>query len=260
MRINSIKIGCRSEMTSGDIGTDSLLIYFRSPVVFLSGGRERRISGNSAVLITGSYKQSFRASEGQPLRYDCISFRMSSADKQYLSSLDISVDEPVELSDDYVIAGMIKCMKAQFMKRSRNSAEFMELSMRLLFITVSEANDSYEHKAEKAVPRYGELKKLREAIYDEPMGEWNSDVLAAEMGISRAYFHRIYLSAFGVTCRQDVIESRLLYAADLLRTTDLSVSAVAERCGYESDSYFMRQFRQHKGCTPTEYRNSSADE
>ena len=259
MRINSIKIGCRSEMFAGDIGTDSLLIYFRSPVVFLSGGREHHLSGSSAVIITGSYKQSFRAVNGQQLRYDCISFRMSSADKQYLSTLDISVDEPVELSDDYVIAGLIKCMKAQLLKKSRNSAEFMELSMRLLFIAVSEANDRYEHTAEKSVPRYAELKRLREAIYDEPMGEWNSDMLAAEMGISRAYFHRIYLSAFGVTCRQDVIESRLLYAADLLKTTELSVSAVAERCGYESDSYFMRQFRQHKGCTPTEYRNRSDD-
>ena len=260
MRINSIRIGCRSEMSAGDIGTDSLLIYFRSPVVFFSGGRERNFGAGTAVVISGSYKQSFHAVNGQQLRYDCISFRMSSADKQYLSSLDISVDEPVELKDDYVFAGLIKCMKAQHLKKSRNSAEFMELTMRLLFIAVSEANENYEHTAEKSVPRYGELKKLREAIYDEPMGEWNSDVLAAEMGISRAYFHRIYLAAFGVTCRQDVIESRLLYAADLLKTTELSVSQLAEQCGYESDSYFMRQFRQHKGCTPTEYRNSSSDE
>lgn len=260
MRINSIKIGCRSEMSAGDINTDSLLIYFRSPVLFFSGGREQRFNGSTVVIITGSYKQSFRAAGGHKLRYDCISFRMSSADKQYFASLDIPADQPVELSDDYVIAGLIKCMKAQHMKKSRNSAEFMELTMRLLFIAVSEASDHYEHTADKSVPRYAELKKLREAIYDEPMGEWNSDVLAAEMGISRAYFHRIYLAAFGVTCRQDVIESRLLYAADLLKTTDLSVSAVAERCGYESDSYFMRQFRQHKGCTPTEYRNSPEEE
>ncbi|HOR22293.1 MAG TPA: AraC family transcriptional regulator, partial [Ruminococcus sp.] len=74
-----------------------------------------------------------------------------------------------------------------------------------------------------------------------------------------AYFHRIYRQAFGVTLRQDVIESRLIAAAELLETTDLSVSAIAERCGYFSDSYFMRQFRLHKGCTPTEYRRRAAE-
>ena len=136
MRINSIRIGCRSEMSAGDIGTDSLLIYFRSPVVFFSGGRERNFGAGTAVVISGSYKQSFHAVNGQQLRYDSISFRMSSADKQYLSSLDITVDEPVELKDDYVFAGLIKCMKAQHLKKSRNSAEFMELTMRLLFIAV----------------------------------------------------------------------------------------------------------------------------
>ncbi|MBQ1519507.1 MAG: helix-turn-helix transcriptional regulator, partial [Ruminococcus sp.] len=27
-----------------------------------------------------------------------------------------------------------------------------------------------------------------------------------------------------------------------------------ETCGYDSDAYFMRQFKQHKGFTPSEYR------
>lgn len=74
------------------------------------------------------------------------------------------------------------------------------------------------------------------------------------MNISRTYFHRIYSKAFGVTFMQDVINSRLAAAADMLTGTNRSVSYIAEKCGYDSDSYFMRQFRKHYGCTPTEYR------
>ena len=71
---------------------------------------------------------------------------------------------------------------------------------------------------------------------------------------SRTYFHRLYFEAFGVTCRQDVIESRLLKAADLLKNTGKSVTEIAEACGYDSESYFMRQFKKHKECTPSEFR------
>lgn len=257
MKINSIKLGCRSEL-SGSVSSsaDSLLIFFRSPVLYSSGSTERRLSSSSAVVVTGGYKQSIRAVPGHKLRYDCISFRMSSADKQYISTLDISADVPVELSDETTFSGLIRGMKSQSMHKSRNTAEFLELSMRLLFIVLSDAGEKNTVPEERAIPHFSKLKKLRESIYDDPTGEWDSDLLAAEMGISRAYFHRIYLAAFGVTCRQDVIESKLLYAADLLKNTDYSISVIAEQCGYESDSYFMRQFRQHNGCTPTEYRKS----
>ena len=257
MKINSIKLSCRSELSApGASSTDSLLIFFRSPVIYVSGSNERRLSACSAIVVTGGYKQSFRPVPGHKLRYDCISFRMSSADKQYISTLDISADVPVELSDEVTISGLIRGMKSQAMHKSRNTAEFLELSMRLLFIVLSDAAEKSPSPEKREIPHYSELKKLRDSIYDDPTGAWDSDLLAAEMGISRAYFHRIYLAAFGVTCRQDVIESRLLYAAELLKNTDHSISVIAEQCGYESDSYFMRQFRQHKGCTPTEYRKS----
>jgi AraC-like DNA-binding protein len=75
-----------------------------------------------------------------------------------------------------------------------------------------------------------------------------------EMRISRTYFHRLWFAAFGVTCRQDVIESRLLRAAELLKNTDKSVYEIAVDCGYDSESYFMRQFKKHKNCTPSEFR------
>ena len=72
--------------------------------------------------------------------------------------------------------------------------------------------------------------------------------------MGRSYFHKIYHEAFGVTYRQDEIKSRMAYACKLLTETNTSVSVIAEKCGYETESFFMRQFRQQMGCTPTEYR------
>lgn len=259
MKINRIRLNCsRTAPAAGEASSDAVLMYFRTPAVFIIGGEEKRIRRSSAVVFSSGYRQYFRSAvPGKPLKYDYVSFRASNADRQYIASLGVPLDVPVELHDDFVIAGLLKCMKSQSMKNSRHTAEFMELSMRMIFISLTAPADSSKADEKPDVPRYADLKALRETIYDDPMNTWTTDELSAELGVSKAYFHRIYFAAFGVTCRQDVIESRLLYAAELLKNTDLSVSAIAEQCGYDSDSYFMRQFKQHKGCTPSEYRRRS---
>ena len=210
MKITRIKLNCSEEAEmKRDISTDSALFYFKSPVVFSKAGRRIKMRGNSAAIFSSGYMQNFQPALGTKFCCDYVLFRMSAGDKQYLSASGIPIDEPIEVGDDYVVSGILRCMKAQSMRQNSANDEFMELSLRTIFIALN---------------------------------------------ISRSYFHRIYLAAFGVTCRQDAIESRLQYAAELLRDNSLTLSEIAEKCGYESDSYFMRQFKQHKGCTPTEYR------
>ena len=44
------------------------------------------------------------------------------------------------------------------------------------------------------------------------------------------------------------------FAKKLLRTTDLSISDVAIRLGYNQTSSFIRKFKQCENRTPNEYR------
>lgn len=110
--------------------------------------------------------------------------------------------------------------------------------------------------AEKAVlvPHYDKLDALRRDIYLNPSANWNIQDICEQLCISRPYFHKIYLAAFGTTCTQDVIESRIAHAKTLLAATDDAVSVVSQKCGFETDVYFMRQFKRHTGMTPTAYR------
>jgi len=262
MKITKIILGSRrTGNVCGERNDDYCLYLFRTPVVFDLSGTEKVCTGSSAVLFTGGKQQYFRPQDGRTMKFDIVQFRPSSSDKQYAASMNIPFDEPVELGDDFVIASLIKSMKVRSGISGRRNSEFMELAMRMILICMGDMCTA-EQTAQpvRDVPMYHRFKELREEIYDDPMRTWSVDELCSELDISRTYFHRIYLSAFGVTFLQDVIESRLVYAEELLSETELSVSAVAEQCGYDSDSYFMRQFKQHRGCTPTEYRRKAASE
>lgn len=248
----------RDSAVSNERIIDCQLLYFRTPAIFSIKGRDITIDGRSVMICSKGSHRSFRPSSSKGVRYDIITLNMNSSDKQYADSMNIPFDQPIALSDDYVVSAMLRTMSSHIMHKSLYQSEFMELSMRLILIAISENCHRLPSDKLETVPRYSELKALRDAIYDDPMNHWSAEEISEDMGISRPYFHRLYQAAFGVTCRQDIIESRLIYASELLRTTDMSVSAVAETCGYDSDAYFMRQFKQHKGCTPSEYRRRAA--
>jgi AraC-like DNA-binding protein len=255
VKINRIQLNCRQEAAFNvESGDDPLFVFFRTPVICRENGAERTIAQSSAVILSEKSKQTFSPVKDSPLRYDIVSFSTSSSDRQYISNLGIEYNVPVELDDDYIISSTLHSIKSQSMHRGKHFNEFIDLSLRIIFVILSEAKANISLLPEEKIPRYAELKSLRDAMYEEPMNSWSVDEICEDMKISRTYFHRLYMKSFGVSFRQDVIESRLLHAADLLKNTDLSVTAISEICGYDSESYFMRQFKSRKGCTPSEYR------
>ena len=53
-----------------------------------------------------------------------------------------------------------------------------------------------------------------------------------------------------------ITHGRMALARELLRTTDQSVTTVAEAVGYASPSHFHRTFRRAHGATPAQWRNA----
>ncbi len=254
MKITKIRTAeNRSAEIKGDAVQEHSFYLFRSPVIFTIGGVDRAFAKGAAILYEGGVSRRFRGTVSRGLKYDLVEFRLSSAGREYIEGLEIPLNTPVEIYDDYSIAEAIRNLDMHCQTAGRRRAELCELYLRIILISLEEAVCGIE-MAEKDVPRYPQLKEIRREMYDNPVENMSVDKLCRRLAVSRTYFHRIYMAAFGVTFRQDAIKSRLSYACGLLLETELTVNVIAEKCGYESESYFMRQFRQHMGCTPSEYR------
>lgn len=63
---------------------------------------------------------------------------------------------------------------------------------------------------------------------------------------------------YGRTPSGLIMELRLQHATDLLRTSSLTVREIAERCGFQSLTYFSNSFRGELGVSPRAYRSASA--
>ena len=83
---------------------------------------------------------------------------------------------------------------------------------------------------------------------------WPVSRLASVTGVSEAHFARSFKQAFGVPPHRYLLTRRIERATALLRETDLSITEIAFRTGWESLGTFGRIFRDITGESPSANR------
>lgn len=112
-------------------------------------------------------------------------------------------------------------------------------------------------KLGKANPRLHPFSKMMPAldvICQEYSRTIDLDALARKCHLSPSQFRRTFRRLLGRSPLQFILNVRLQAAADLLSNSRLSVTEIAMQCGFNEPNYFARQFRQHIGVSPSEYR------
>lgn len=101
-----------------------------------------------------------------------------------------------------------------------------------------------------------DVKGVKEIIDCSCMSQFfNIESLCRDVGVSHAHLLRLFKKEYGLTLINYVIKKRVMYACELLETTDLSVTAVALSCGFSDILHFMKIFKRETGTTALEYRN-----
>lgn len=82
----------------------------------------------------------------------------------------------------------------------------------------------------------------------------NRDELAESLHYSPSYFSTLFHRISGVTLTEHITDVRMNKAMELLSCSELPVSEVTKRVGYDSESLFYRVFRGYFGANPREVR------
>jgi AraC-like DNA-binding protein len=83
--------------------------------------------------------------------------------------------------------------------------------------------------------------------------------LADEAGYTADHFARLFESVVGQSPQAYAVQVRINRARQLLLSTDLSVSEIADALGYQDVFFFSRQFKQKVGVPPSRYRRHAAE-
>ena len=82
---------------------------------------------------------------------------------------------------------------------------------------------------------------------------------ATQSGVSRRVFERRFQAALGRSPLAMIQMQRIERAKILLSTTEIPISLIAERCGYQSNERLSVNFRALTGMSPANYRHSTRD-
>lgn len=78
--------------------------------------------------------------------------------------------------------------------------------------------------------------------------------LARQLSLNRSYLSKLFHVETNEPLTDFVNRRRVAYAGMLLKTTSLSVQAIAASCGFLDADYFSRVFRQSTGQSPRKFR------
>ncbi len=112
-----------------------------------------------------------------------------------------------------------------------------------------ETNEQLSLKEETAERIYEYIGKH----FEDPM--LNISSIAGDFDITINYLSRIFKKRYGTKPSEYLLKLRVEKAADMLKTTTMSVSDVATQCGFLNSAMFIRAFKKIYKITPGMYAN-----
>lgn len=98
------------------------------------------------------------------------------------------------------------------------------------------------------------LKQVTDWIEEHLDDEFDLERLAAQAGLSKFHFHRLFREATGVSPAKYQLIARMNAARRLLRETKQSIATISVDLGFSTASHFAQVFRRETSMRPSEYR------
>ena len=100
------------------------------------------------------------------------------------------------------------------------------------------------------------LKKVHDFVHDNYHNKISLKEICSLVNMSSSSFNRFIKNRTGKTFINYTNDVRLIYASKFLLDSDLSISEISYKCGYNNIANFNRVFKKNKNKTPSEYRNT----
>lgn len=165
-------------------------------------------------------------------------------------------------SDAQVLNCVTKTIQEYFTKETGYElavkASIYQLIVQLLrgYVGKILTKNEFEEKA-RSLKRFNSILHVIENNYSERI---HLKELADTVNLSVCHFCRTFKQITGKTMTDYVNGVRLEKATYFLEQTDLNITEIALRCGFDSVNYFSRLFRKYYNTSATEFRETHTEQ
>lgn len=156
------------------------------------------------------------------------------------------------ISEPLLLKNCIKKIKEESLLKYTGYEEIISCC---LTETIIEMHRLYQRNQSDQSPLF-RLEAAREAFLRHPERDWSLQDMATLCDYSVSRFSALYMEHFGCSPKADLLAYRIELSRQMLHYSELSITEIAERCGFKSIYYFSRYFKEKEGISPSEYVTS----
>lgn len=153
-----------------------------------------------------------------------------------------------ELSPEEVIEVDSIFLKIHRLMSDEDNFKYAKLSAlltKLLEIGIKNQNTNIQNGTLNSVLSYVSSNALEKITISD---------ISAHTNINKYYLCRMFKEKMGVTIGDFIRTRRISYAKQLLISTNLSITKIAQECCFSDNSYFTKTFLKETNLTPSQYR------
>ncbi|MCP8688407.1 AraC family transcriptional regulator [Marinobacterium sedimentorum] len=147
---------------------------------------------------------------------------------------------------------LLQMLYTRVSSEHRYAAEFCNQLLQALIVLI--VSLSRDNETATQVQRFDIGQQVKNYIDEHYRETIDLKSMAQDLRISHYYLAHKFKHAVGCSPIQYLIRRRIGEAQSLLINTDLSVTEVATRVGYDNSNYFNMAFKKVVGLTPNVYR------
>lgn len=234
----------------GGYGARYVLIFFMTPCMVRDGSGTRRVDEGEAIIYPPGSAQYNRPVE-QPFRNHWLHLYGRGCRKLIRSS-GLPLNEIFTPGEWGFIAPSIHQMRLELFQDRDFKLELLQRMAEIFLLRLGRScHERQQALASSAdIAHFEALQELRGQVLNRFAEEWTVEKMAGLANLSRSRFCFLYKKFFNISPVNDLIRCRLEQARDMMMRSDLTVEAVAGRCGFASGIHFHRLFKKHFGASP----------
>lgn len=197
------------------------------------------------------------ADENSNFRYICIGFNADSRyeDIKLFNEMRNETDGFIK-NDDGSIRHLTELLLNEFYLEDKQNNIMINSYIIQILISLTRiyrGNISYMDKKSSSTSGYAVYKALR-YIDREYIYITNVKDIAKELSYSQYYLSHIFSEKVGMSVKEYVIKKKLQAAAQMLKTTNLSVGEISDYLNFSTQHTFRQAFKKVYLVSPKEYR------
>jgi AraC-like DNA-binding protein len=222
--------------------------------LYATGGRRFQLSAGSFWSVTAGTEHWLRQGTEATHRHLCLGLHFPAIIARHSEwNLRALFREVVVLHEVYQFEQLFDRIFTEGATPSHYQAAALRLGVDALLLEIVRTGTDGDRKAVSAVmhPAVARALSLLQTRFRE---NWSLDRLASESGMSRSRLAQLFRRQVGSSIHKVLNKVRVAHAQALLKESNLSISEIAEDCGFATSQHFARIFRQQAGSTAAEYR------